>query len=140
MSGTPQSEAELDPRPGLLTLLLWAAPPSQASIKLHAQHKNGSFHVLSPFDLSCFEIPWGNSEIRVNISGYLEGLGYHFQPTSVEHLQQACSELVPGQRLPSFLDCADERRVLTPLRDVRGEKVPIQVRSESESAYLCPLS
>ena len=66
-SGTPPAvtEAELDPRPGLLTLRLCPAPPSQAAIKLHAQHKNSYFHILSPFDLSCFEIPWGNSEIRV---------------------------------------------------------------------------
>lgn len=84
----------------------------------------------------------GQLRNQSNISGYLEGLAHHFQPTSVEHLQQACSELVPGQRLPSFLDSADESKVraLTPLSDVRGEKVPVQGLSESEPAYSCPLS
>lgn len=84
----------------------------------------------------------GQLRNQSNISGYLEGIAHHFQPTSVDHLQQACSELVPGQRLPSFLDYADESKVraLTPLSDVRGEEVPVQVLSESESAYLCALS
>lgn len=84
----------------------------------------------------------GQLRNQSNISGYLEGIAHHFQRTSVDHLQQACSELVPGQRLPSFLDYADESKVraLTPLSDVRGEEVPVQVLSESESAYLCALS